>query len=66
MGVRKMQGVPAHLETLHSSDGKRRDKRRCKFYYKPEKICDCPSSPYNQQYCSSSSHCEFYKERKEK
>lgn len=37
MGMRKMQGVSAHLENLHSLDGKRRDKGsegspHCNYY----------------------------------
>lgn len=64
MGVRNMQGVAAHLETLRSLDGKRRDKRKCIFYYKPEKMCHCPKSPYNRQHCPSPSHCKFYREKK--
>ena len=65
MGIKHMQGVPAHLETLHNSDGKRRDKRRCIFYFKSEKMCDCPQGSYSQKQCPGSSHCEYYKERKE-
>ena len=63
MGVRRMQGIPAHLENLHNSDGKRRDKRRCKFYIKSGKVCDCMQSPYFNRECGSSSHCQYYKER---
>lgn len=64
MGVRHMQGIPAHLEILHNSDGKRRDKRRCKFYIKPEKTCDCLESPYFSRKCGGSTHCNHYRERK--
>lgn len=63
MGVRKMQGVPAHLETLHSTDGKRRHKARCKFYIKSEKICDDIESPYFNKECGGSSRCQNYEER---
>lgn len=63
MGVRHMQGVFAHLETLQNSDGKRRDKRRCKFYIKPEKICDCMESAYFNRECGGSSHCDYYSEK---
>lgn len=63
MSVRHLQGVYAHLETLHNSDGKRRDKRKCKYYIKPEKTCDCMKSAYFNRQCGGSSHCQHYKER---
>lgn len=62
MGVRHMQGVPAHLEYVKCK-GKRRHMARCKFILKPQKICDCTSSGYFRSRCSGSSHCEFYEEK---
>lgn len=62
MGVRHMQGVSAHTEYLKSK-GERRHMARCKFILKPQKICDCTSSPYFRERCGGSSHCEFYEER---
>lgn len=61
-----MQGVSAYLETLHNSDGKRRDKRRCRFYCKPEKLCDCMESAYFNRECGGSSRCDYYEERESK
>lgn len=63
MGVRNMQGTPSHLETLRTGEKKRRDKRRCKFYTKPEKVCDCVESPYFEKICGGSSRCDYYQER---
>lgn len=63
MGVRKMQGVPAHLEVLVCKDKKRRHMMRCKFIIKSDKACDCSSSNYFQKRCGGSSHCDYYAER---
>ena len=62
MGVKNMQGVPAHLEYLKTKD-KRRHMAKCKFIVKPQKVCDCTSSPYFRERCGGSSKCEFYEER---
>lgn len=64
MGVKNMQGVPAHLEYLPRK-GKRRHLARCKFILKPEKICDCTSSPYFRNRCGGASRCDYYFEREE-
>ena len=39
MGVKDMQGTPAHLETLHSKDGQRRHKSYCDYYRSNDKWC---------------------------
>ena len=64
MGVKHMQGVPAHLEYLPRKD-KRRHMARCKFLVKPEKICDCTTSGYFQERCGGSARCEFYAEKEQ-
>ncbi len=63
MGVRHMQGVPAHIETLRDNKHKKRHKARCKFIIKPEKICDCMNSAYFNKLCGGSSRCDYYTER---
>lgn len=65
MGVKHMQGVPAHIEFLHDTKPERRNMLWCKNLVKPEKICDLPDSPYFEKGCISSTHCDYY-EKKEK
>ena len=62
MGVRHMQGVPAHIEVLHDKEHKKRHMARCKNIIKPEKTCDYPKSPYFERKCGGASHCKFYRE----
>lgn len=65
MGVRHMQGVPAHIETLRPNDGKRRHPARC-IYAEGKgvnRICTNPLSPIYLMNCKSSSKCDYYEER---
>lgn len=62
--VKQMQGVSSQLEFLKSNDGKRRDKRRCIFYEKATKCCDCPHNlNFYNSLCGGSSKCDFYEEK---
>lgn len=63
MGVQHMQGVPVQLEYLHDTEKKRRHLSRCKNIIKPDKVCDCPESPYFNKRCRSASRCEYYAEK---
>lgn len=49
MGVRHMQGVPAHLEILHSSDSVRRHPAHCMFAEGKGKSRTCVNP-----------HCDYY------
>lgn len=65
--VRDMQGVPAHLETLHTND-RRRNKAHCihsehtgnRVY-----ICHCQDSGYREKACGGSSRCAYYVDKRE-
>ena len=62
-GVKNMQGVPAHLETIKSKD-RRRNMSRCIFLLKPSKICDCAQNlGYYRQRCGGSSKCDYHEEK---
>ena len=67
MGVRHMQGVPAQLETLHTTDTdkKRRHPAHCIFAEGKggSRICTNPQSPLYYQHCGSASKCDFYEEK---
>ena len=63
MGVKNMQGVPAHIEFLHDAKHERRNMLWCKNLIKPEKICDLPNSPYFGIGCGGAPHCDFYEKR---
>lgn len=59
----KMQGVPAHIETL-----KKKDSRRHPAYciYKngtgKNRICTCKENANNYSlHCKSAIHCDYYK-----
>ena len=61
MGVRHMQGTPAHIETLHShSNDKRRHQSRCKYY-----VSDTGRCSYQVMKCDGSAHCNYYAENNE-
>ncbi len=62
MGVRHMQGVPAHLEYLHTKD-KRRHPTHCIFCKGKERICTNPMAVYYNERCKSSSKCDYYEEK---
>ena len=38
MGIKHMQGVPAHIEFLHDTKHEKRNMLWCKNHIKPEKI----------------------------
>lgn len=67
MGVRHMQGVPAHLETLHitGSDKKRRHPAHCIFAEGKGgyRICTSPQSTIYRQHCGSAKNCNYYEEK---
>ena len=66
MGVRHMQGVPAHIEYL-KSDSIRRNIAHCKFSKhlgKKNYICICTDSPHNETACNSSSRCDYYTDKR--
>ena len=55
MGVRHMQGTPAHIETLHIKDEKRH-RSKCVYY-----VSDTNRCIYQSTKCVGSAHCDFYK-----
>ena len=57
MGLRHMQGTPAHLETLHPTDGVKRNRYRCIEYNSSTKKCRYTGLP-----CCNVPHCERYHE----
>lgn len=63
MGVRNMQEVPAHLETLKSTDGIHRYPTHCIFCEGKERICTNPVGNFYYHRCRSSSKCPEYEER---
>lgn len=65
MGVRHMQGVPAHLEVLKATDGKRRHPTHCIFCEGKERICTNPLAVYYNERCRSSKRCNYYEEKEE-
>lgn len=62
MGVRHMQGVPAHLEVLKKKD-KRRYPTHCIYCEGKERKCTCPLGNFYQRRCNSAQRCEYYEER---
>lgn len=62
--VRDMQGVSAHLETLKSKDGKRRNPAKCIFHegIGKARVCKNERSPLFTLGCHSSKNCDFYSE----
>ena len=63
MGVRHMQGVPAQIETLHTTDKKRRYPTHCIFCEGKERICSNPIGIFYLDRCRSSSKCDYYEEK---
>ena len=61
MGVRHMQGVPAHLETLKAK-GTRRHPAYCKYHEGEGKsrVCKNSCSPLYNTHCQSAAKCECY------
>ena len=59
MGVRHMQGTPAHIETLHAKD-KRRHRSKCEYYVSDTERCSLLALK-----CSGSAHCKYYEENNE-
>ena len=61
MGVKHMQGVPWHLETLKPKDS-RRHPNYCKFHIGTgkERMCNKKGSPYYQKHCASAARCNYY------
>ncbi len=64
MGIRHMQGVPAHLEVLHSNDNARRHPAYCIFAKRKGKsrMCVNPHSEYYNLGCHSAKNCDYYEE----
>ena len=57
MGVRHMQGTPAHLVRLHPTDGVKRSRYRCLEYNSSTRKCRYTGLP-----CHNVPHCERYHE----
>lgn len=66
MGIRHMQGVPAHLETLHSDDGVRRHPAHCMFAEGKgrSRICGNPHCEYYLLPCHSAKRCDYYEDKR--
>ena len=63
MGVRHMQGVPAHLETPKNTDGITQRVPWCvhSFHLGHHQYeCTCTESPYNGILCHSAKRCPYY------
>ena len=65
MGVRHMQGVSAHLETLRTNDGKRRHPAHCIFAEGKGKarICTSPQCSMYYKNCRTAAKCDYYEEK---
>jgi hypothetical protein len=61
-GIKRMQGVPAHLEYLRSDDQSGRHTCRGCFYYKEKKCHSLKSSYYGLEHCSAR-YCKAYKRK---
>ena len=58
MSIKRMTGVPWHVEKATRRDGdERRHKSRCVYYRKSDSFC----SKYVGK-CGGSAHCEYYSE----
>lgn len=58
MGVRRMTGIPWHVEKFIREDGDdRRHRSRCIYFSKPDAHC----SQYSGK-CRGSAHCTYYRE----
>ena len=55
------ESMPFHTQFLKNKDNKRRDKRKCIYYEKINKICNLLKAR-----CPGSSHCKSYHEKEEK
>ena len=66
MRVRDMQGTPAHIETLVSTDGVRRHPAHCLFANGrgKKRKCSCKRCPLYNQNCSSASRCDYYEDNR--
>ena len=65
MGVRNMQGTPAHLETIKTTDGTHRHPARCIYANgkKNERKCTCWQCPNYTLHCGSASRCDYYEDK---
>lgn len=60
--VRNMQGVPAHLEYLHSEDSEGRHTcKSCVYYH--DFTCNSPKSSYFKLKHSTARYCMVYKRK---
>lgn len=64
--VRQMQGVSAHIVTLHS-DGNRRHPAHCIFAEGKGsmRLCTSPQCENYYKHCSSAAKCDYYEEKSE-
>ena len=64
MGVRHMQGVPAHLEYVRKDKtDRRRYPTHCIYCEGKDRICSCPLGGYYLERCRSASRCDYYEEK---
>lgn len=64
MGVRNMQGTPAHLETIKTTDGVRRHPAHCVYAdgRGKQRKCSCKICPNYGCGCNSASRCDYYED----
>lgn len=62
--VRDMQGVPAQIEVLKSTDGHRRHPSHCIFHegIGKSRICTNPTCERYYEHCNSAKNCDYYEE----